>query len=50
MHVLIGLGIFAGFIGFVFGENAARAFIGGILATAASLALFVAYLIVWVGI
>ena len=50
MHFLIGLGVLAGMIGFAFGENAARAFVGGILAIAATLALFVAYLIVWVGI
>ena len=50
MHFLIGLGILAGFIGFAFGEHAARTFVGIILASAAGLAFFVAYLVVWVGI
>lgn len=50
MHILIGLGMLAGMIAFAFGENAARAFVGGILAIATGLALFVAYLVVWAGI
>lgn len=50
MHFLIGLGVLAGMIGFAFGENAARAFVSSILAGAVMLALFVAYLVVWVGI
>jgi len=39
MHFLVGLGILAGFIGFAFGENAARAFVGIILAGAVALAI-----------
>lgn len=50
MHFLIGLGIMAGFIGFAFGENAARAFVGIILAGAAMLAISVAWLVVMGGI
>lgn len=50
MHFLIGLGILAGFIGFAFGENAARAFVGIVLAGAAVLAISVAWLVVVRGI
>lgn len=50
MHFLIGLGILAGFIGFAFGENAARAFVGIILAGAAMLAISVAWLVIERGI
>jgi len=44
MHFLVGLGILAGFIGFAFGENAARAFVGIILAGAVALAIGFAWL------
>jgi hypothetical protein len=46
MHFLIGAGILAGFIGFAFGENAAKAFVGIILAIAASLAVAVMWLVI----
>lgn len=35
MHILIGVAVLAGLIGFAFGETAARAFVGVLLALAA---------------
>lgn len=50
MHFLIGLGILAGFIGFAFGEDAARIFVGIVLAGAAMLAIAFAWLVIENGI
>lgn len=50
MHFLIGLGILAGFIGFAFGEDAARIFVGILLAGAAMLGVAVVWLVVVQGI
>lgn len=50
MHFMIGLGILAGFIGFAFGEDAARIFVGIVLAGAAMLAVAVVWLVVVEGI
>lgn len=50
MHYLIGLGVLAGFIGFAFGEDAARIFVGIVLAGAAMLAVAVVWLVVVQGI
>ena len=47
MHFLIGLGAIAVLIGFAFGESAARAFVGAILALGALTILFVTYLVVF---
>lgn len=50
MHFLIGLGVLAGFVGFAFGEDAARIFVGIVLAGAAMLAVAVVWLVVVQGI
>ena len=43
MHVLIGIGLLAAFIGFAFGETAARMFVGTVLAAFAGVVLLFAY-------
>lgn len=46
MHALIGLGIVASLIAFVFGANAARVFVGAVLLLAAAAFAYVMFRIV----